>query len=215
MSTTYLESLLSEREKVLHATRHHWFILARSILLEITTIILIFAITITVSLFMGPTPAAPFISLVVLLGVLILIFPIVTGTRDILIWTNHQFIITNRRVMQINGVINKNVIDSSLEKVNDVKMEQSFFGRIFGYGDIEILTASELGVNKFQKIDDPIRFKTAMLNAKAALENGQAVVVEKAPNIPSMIAQLAELRRQEVITEEEFQAKKSALLAKL
>ena len=98
--------------------------------------------------------------------------------------------------MQITGVINKNVIDSSLEKVNDVKMEQSVFGRLFDYGDIQILTASELGVNVFRRIDNPIHFKTAMMNAKAALENGQAVVVENQPNIPSLIAQLAELRRQ-------------------
>jgi uncharacterized membrane protein YdbT with pleckstrin-like domain len=212
MATTYLDSLLSEKEKVLHLARHHWFILARSILFEVTLIIIIFALTITASLLLSSTP---FIPLVILIGILLLIFPIITGTRDILIWANHQFIITNRRVMQINGIINKNVIDSSLEKVNDVKMEQSFFGRIFGYGDIDILTASELGVNKFRQIDNPIRFKTAMLNAKAALENGQAVVVENQPNIPALIAQLAELRRQEVITEEEFQEKKAALLAKI
>lgn len=117
--------------------------------------------------------------------------------------------------MQITGVINKNIIDSSLEKVNDVKMAQSVFGRIFDYGDIEILTASELGVNLFRQIDNPILFKTAMLNAKAALENSQAVVVESKPSIPSMIAQLAELRKQEVITEEEFQDKKADLLSKL
>jgi uncharacterized membrane protein YdbT with pleckstrin-like domain len=143
------------------------------------------------------------------------LIPIITGTRDILVWANHQFIITNRRVMQITGIINKNVIDSSLEKVNDVKMEQSIFGRLFDYGDIQILTASELGVNLFRRIDDPIHFKTAMLNAKATLESNQAVVMDSSPKIPALIAQLAELRRQNVITEEEFQAKKAALLAKL
>jgi uncharacterized membrane protein YdbT with pleckstrin-like domain len=42
-------------------------------------------------------------------------------------WKNHQYIITNRRVIQINGIVNKNVTDSSLEKVNDVHMTQSFF----------------------------------------------------------------------------------------
>ncbi len=212
MATSYLENLLSKSEKVNLVARRHWFILFRSIMLEITLILIIFAATITASIFFSSTAWLP---IVILVGVLLLMFPIITGTRDILIWANHQFIITNRRVMQITGVINKNVIDSSLEKVNDVKMSQSVFGRIFDYGDIEILTASELGVNLFQQIDSPILFKTAMLNAKAALESSQAVVVEEQPNIPSMIAQLAELRRQNVITEEEFQSKKAALLAKL
>lgn len=212
MATSYLDSLLGERERVLHQARQHWFILFRAIILEIILIVIIFAVSITVSLMLSSSPLLP---IIVLVGVLILIIPIVTGTRDILIWANHQFIITNRRVMQITGVINKNVIDSSLEKVNDVKMEQSVFGRIFDYGNIQILTASELGVNIFRRIDNPILFKTAMLNAKADLENSQAVVVESGPNVPSLIAQLAELRRQEVITEEEFQVKKSALLSKL
>jgi uncharacterized membrane protein YdbT with pleckstrin-like domain len=66
--------------------------------------------------------------------------------NDILVWSHHQYIVTNWRVLQISGIFNKNVIDSSLEKVNDVKMTQSFFGRIFNYGNVEILTASELGV---------------------------------------------------------------------
>jgi len=212
MATSYLDSLLSESEKVNLVVRRHWFILSRSIMLEITLILIIFAATITASISLSSTTWLP---IIILVGALLLIFPIITGTRDILIWANHQFIITNRRVMQITGVINKNVIDSSLEKVNDVKMAQSVFGRIFDYGDIEILTASELGVNLFRQIDNPILFKTAMLNAKAALENSQAVVVESKPSIPSMIAQLAELRKQEVITEEEFQEKKADLLSKL
>jgi len=212
MATSYLDSLLSESEKVNLVVRRHWFILSRSIMLEITLILIIFAATITASISLSSTSWLP---IIILVGALLLIFPIITGTRDILIWANHQFIITNRRVMQITGVINKNVIDSSLEKVNDVKMAQSVFGRIFDYGDIEILTASELGVNLFRQIDNPILFKTAMLNAKAALENSQAVVVESKPSIPSMIAQLAELRKQEVITEEEFQDKKADLLSKL
>jgi len=212
MATTYLDSLMSEREKVLVLARQHWFILFRSIILEITLIVIIFAATITISLIPS---TAPFLPIIILVGLLLLIFPIITGTRDILLWANHQFIITNRRVMQITGVINKNVIDSSLEKVNDVKMQQSVFGRLFDYGDIQILTASELGINVFRRIDNPINFKTSMMNAKAALENGQVVFGENQPNIPSLIAQLAELRRQEVISEEEFQTKKAALLSKL
>jgi hypothetical protein len=40
--------------------------------------------------------------------------------------------------------------------VNDVKLSQSFWGRLFDYGDIEILTASEVGANVFRSIGDPI-----------------------------------------------------------
>jgi uncharacterized membrane protein YdbT with pleckstrin-like domain len=138
-------------------------------------------------------------------------------TIDILHWSNRQFIITNRRVIQISGVFNKDVGDSNLEKVNDVKMSQSAMGRIFGYGDIEILTASELGVNIFKQIDEPIHFKTAMLNAKEQYDRGLEgdEPVPHAGDIPAMIFRLDELRIKGIITEDEFLRKKNDLLAKL
>ena len=98
-----------------------------------------------------------------------MLVPLVGILNDIMVWRNKAYIVTNRRVIQISGVFNKDVVDSSLEKVNDVKMSQSFLGRMFEYGDIEILTASELGVNLFHQIAEPVEFKTAMLNAKEKL----------------------------------------------
>jgi uncharacterized membrane protein YdbT with pleckstrin-like domain len=208
---------MSEHENIILDTRHHWFILASSILVEIISILVIFvAVILANTLLVAAIPTiGPFIWIVDIIGFIVLLIPIATGTRDFLNWSNHQFIITNRRVMQISGIFNKSVIDSSLEKVNDIKMEQSALGRIFGYGDIEILTASELGVNLFKKIDNPVKFKTALLNAKAYLEQAGGIPVESKPDIPAMISKLADLRTQGVLTEDEFQQKKSELLSKL
>jgi uncharacterized membrane protein YdbT with pleckstrin-like domain len=133
MAGHYLQSLLGERENIILATRHHWFVLARSIFLEAVLIFIIFIATIVGSVALyNQAPAWWWI--ITLLGFIALLIPITTGTRDILNWSNHQFIITNRRVMQISGIFNKSVIDSSLDKVNDIKMEQSALGRMFGYG---------------------------------------------------------------------------------
>lgn len=210
MSKSYLESLLSEREKVILTARQHWFILASAIALEVVLILAIFATTI----FMAAVLPPPLPLIVGLVGAILLLIPIATMTRDILIWSNHQFIITNRRVMQISGVFNKRVVDSSLEKVNDIKMEQSALGRIFNYGNVEILTASELGVNLFRRIQDPVGFKTAMLNAKAQLERGEEQP-ETPADVPALIEKLANLRAMGILSEEEFQAKKADLLAKM
>jgi len=138
--------------------------------------------------------------------------------HDVLIYTHHEYIVTNRRVIQLSGILNKQVIDSSLEKVNDVKMAQSALGRVFNYGDVEILTASELGVNLFRRIENPVQFKTAMLNAKARLESGEhwdAPAPAASDNVPALLAQLATLRQQGVLTDEEFQQKKAQLLTKI
>jgi uncharacterized membrane protein YdbT with pleckstrin-like domain len=150
-------------------------------------------------------------------GYLLLLFPLVSLWRDVLIWANRQFVVTSRRVIQLEGVLHKDITDSSLEKVNDVKMVQSVWGRVFDYGDIEILTASELGVNLFKRMASPIKFKTMMLEAKDRLggDSSPASPRSAAPDIPAMIAQLDHLRKQGVLTEAEFNTKKADLLAKL
>jgi uncharacterized membrane protein YdbT with pleckstrin-like domain len=218
MSGHYLQSLLGDRENIILDTRHHWFVLASSILLEVVLILIIFSATLALSIYLN-TISSPASLIVPVIGFILLLIPITTGTRDVLNWTNHQFIITNHRVMQISGIFNKSVIDSSLDKVNDIKMDQSAFGRMFGYGDIEILTASELGVNLFKKIDNPVKFKSALINAKEYLEHAPAPEVIALPDnktdIPAMISKLADLRTQGVLTEVEFQQKKNELLSKL
>lgn len=217
MAKSYLESLLSEREKIELISRQHWFILVSMIFLEIFTILVIMAVTITAAILLN---RATFLIGVVGFGLLMI--PVVSMIRDILIYTHHEYVVTNRRVIQIAGIFNKQVTDSSLEKVNDVKMVQSALGRIFNYGDVEILTASELGANLFKRIEKPVQFKTAMLNAKARLESGEQWVSPRdlpgfgAPQgVPALLAQLETLRQQGVLTDAEFQEKKAKLLAKI
>ena len=87
---------------------------------------------------------------------------------------------------------------------------------MLGYGDIEILTASELGVNLFRQISQPIRFKTAMLDAKERLEKEQAGGGRQpGKDAAALLEQLNSLRQHGVLTEAEFQAKKAGLLKKL
>lgn len=210
MAKTYIENLLGEHERILLTSRQHWFILASSIFFEVIVILIVFGGTIFASI-----SATAQVLLIAIVGFLLLLIPLASMIHDILVWSNHQYIVTNFRVLQISGIINKNVIDSSLEKVNDVKMTQSVFGRLFGYGDVEILTASELGVNAFKRIEDPVHFKTAMLNAKGSLERAQSQVMQALPDFTGVITQLDTLRKQGIISEEEFQAKKTELLNKI
>jgi uncharacterized membrane protein YdbT with pleckstrin-like domain len=206
MAKDYIQRMLGENERILLITRQHWFVLFSAILAEITiTLLLIVAFSVATNYY----PLAA-------IGFVLVFLPLISMLRDILIWTNHEYLVTNRRVIQIFGIFNKNVVDSSLEKVNDVKMTQSFFCRLFDYGDVEILTASEMGVNLFKRIGDPVKFKTAMLNAKEKLGyEGTGSHAQRAESIPAMIAELDELRKQGIVTEAEFQVKKRELLAKM
>ncbi|MCE1255789.1 MAG: PH domain-containing protein [Anaerolineae bacterium] len=208
MADSYIKQLMADHEKVILITRRHWLMLASAIFFEsVLILIILFAVSIALINLM----IYPFIAFAYIL----ILIPLVSMIKDILEWYNHQYIITNMRVMQTAGVFNKSVIDSSLEKVNDVKMVQSFFGRLFNYGDIEILTASELGTNLFRYIGDPILFKTSMLNAKERLSDGDNGRPRYAVSIPVMIEELDQLRRKGIISESEFLEKKKDLLSKI
>lgn len=207
--TEYIESLLADREKILLIARQHWFLLLSVIAFEIVIILVLIALTIAAGTFLPE-----FALFIGAAGAIFLLLPVATMLRDILDWMNRQYIVTNRRVIQISGILNKNVTDSSLEKVTDVKMEQSAIGRLFDYGDIEILTASEFGVNLFRRIEEPIRFKTAMLNAKESLAQGDRGA-QAGDEITDLITSLVQLRELGILSEEEFTLKKKDLLSRM
>ena len=147
MSDKYLDQLLANNEKIILTTRRHWLFLLGQIAPEVALILLVL-VAVSAAWITWTAVAS--------LGYLLLILPLISLGRDIWIWQSNKHVVTSRRVIHMEGVFSKNVTDSSLEKVNDVKMEQSALGRMFDYGDIEILTASEYGINRFTRIAKPV-----------------------------------------------------------
>jgi len=206
MAKNYIENMLGENERIGLVTHQHWFVLVSAIAVEVLVTVIVVAVILGSAIF---NPLAAY-------GFTLIVIPLAIMTRDILAWSNHMYVVTNRRVIQISGILNKSVVDSSLEKVNDVKLTQSVFGRLFDYGDVEIMTASDLGVNLFKRIGDPVNFKTAMLNAKEKMGfDERGANPARADDIPALIAELDELRKKGIVTEAEFQKKKTELLAKM
>jgi len=211
----YLDSLMGRNEQIVFLTRQHWLVLL------VTAVVDGFLAigTLIIAILLGNVQG-----ILAALAVLA-VFPIIHFVIRFLNWYNLQCIVTNRRVMEIRGVINKRVSDSSLEKVNDVVLEQSILGRLLGYGTVEIITGSDIGVNFFRHIARPVRFKTEMLNQKEGLteldsysSRARRVLTEEPPatgDIPELIAELDELRKRGVISEQEFQEKKTDLLRRI
>jgi len=72
--------------------------------------------------------------------------------------------------VKVDGIIRKRSADSSLEKINDAVLEQGIFGRMFGFGNLEILTAAEIPVDRFYMLAQAQTFKRTMLEEKNRLE---------------------------------------------
>ncbi len=50
------------------------------------------------------------------------------------IWSTEEFVITDKRVLLVNGVITRRVAIMPLSKVTDLTYERSVVGRLLGYG---------------------------------------------------------------------------------
>jgi hypothetical protein len=162
---SYADSLLATNERIIHRERQHWLVLLWGARMPIVAMVLGIVLLVVSSALSDPFKALFF----AIGGVLFL------GGLAFLIWAtmrylNQEYVLTNRRVIEVQGVVNKRSTDSSLEKINDAILTQSIFGRIFGFGDLEVLTASEAGIERFQMIVNPINFKKAMMDAKHEYE---------------------------------------------
>jgi uncharacterized membrane protein YdbT with pleckstrin-like domain len=209
MADRYITKVLGKDERILFATRQHRFVLYGQLLSETVLALAVAALITFVWQRWDPHPKLPYLYL-------ILIFPLLSLSLDILRWRKQQYVVTSRRVVEVSGVLNKVVTDSSLEKINDIKMTQSLLGRVFDFGTIEILTASEAGLNVFASLRHPIHFKTAMLDAKQELATGRRTPMPSSESeILSLLAHLDSLREHGVITQQDADQKKSQLLSRL
>jgi Bacterial PH domain/Short C-terminal domain len=166
---SYVDGLLSTGERVIHSAKQHWFVLIWGARYAILGLIVGVILAIVQTSLSSPTKDVVNFVAIILLAV----------GAAVLIWTflrylNQLYILTSRRVIEVEGVLNKKVTDSSLEKINDAILTQSIFGRIFGFGDLEVLTASEAGISLFRMLINPMGFKRAMLDAKHEYERDLA-----------------------------------------
>lgn len=62
---------------------------------------------------------------------------------DVVEWYVCRFVLTNKRIMLIEGVFTRNVAMMPLARVTDMKYTQSPLGRVLGYGTFEIESAGQ------------------------------------------------------------------------
>ena len=144
-------------------------------------------------------------------------------------WITTNFVVTSDRLIYRHGVLSKHGIEIPLDRVNTVFFRQSIFERIVGAGDLVIESASETGRQRFSNVRKPSAVQNEIYRQIEANENrkydrvgvsaaagssaGQRT--DDTESIPAQIRQLDELRKQGLLTEEEFTRKKQQLLDRM
>lgn len=150
-------------------------------------------------------------------GILALILGLVLAWRFFVLRSN-EFVLTNHRVIQQTGLFAKRSMDSRLDKINNIEHRQTLWGRILGYGDVEIDTASETGLCHFNSVARPLDFKHAVLAAAEQYRGIGGRLYAAAPAAPSgeqRMRQLKALLDDGLISPEEYEQKRRQLLAEL
>jgi hypothetical protein len=163
----YIDKMLAAGEQPVRRDHQHWFVLVADARYGILAIVVAIALVVLRS---AANTTGTFDVLIGYAVLALVIAGLLVIGWQILRWKNEEYVVTTRRVLQLEGVVNKRVLDSSLEKINDAVLSQSIFGRMFGFGDLDILTASETGISRLRMLRDADDFKRAMLESKHELE---------------------------------------------
>jgi uncharacterized membrane protein YdbT with pleckstrin-like domain len=219
---SYVERLLAPGEIVLHRTLRHWVVLLRWVG---SALVLAALGAVMASLYgFGGWQGA---SIGALVGLALFVFAVLVALPGIVRWATEVYLVTDRRVIRVAGVLRKQALDSGLAKVNDVRLTQTVPGRLLGYGTLEIITASESGINRLEYLPHPMAFKRAMMSAAeargtiapvaAAAPAGAAAVATLPPATPARssvdrLADLEEMKRRGLVSDDEYRAKRDEIL---
>lgn len=231
----YIEKLLSSGEKILLRQKQHWAAIIGLFVSLLFQILFLWVLIQILDIHRPPSglmlrlerfyPVRYYIEKTIvhlpkglLMG--LLIFYLAKMALSLLVglvrWLNSEQIVTNRRVMHVSGILSKTVIDSSVEKINDVLLRQSLIGRILGYGQISIMTASEIGLNAMSYLKRPVEFKRVLMDAKRALGSEGSMETSRASkNVKERLADLEELKLKGLISREEYEMKRKSLLSEI
>jgi|LauGreDrversion4_1035100.scaffolds.fasta_scaffold36146_3 uncharacterized membrane protein YdbT with pleckstrin-like domain len=206
-----MRTALKKDEKILVVIRQHWLQLVLPIFAWLIISILL--------VWFLPTGTALLIALVALL------FPF----YEYINWKYNLWAVTNLRVVDESGFFSRYSKESPLDKINNVEYDQSFLGRLLGYGNVDIQTAAEMGETTYHLIHHPKLLKDTITHAQEEYKKNniasqanllaEAIAKSNAIQQPSqqMIAdelnKLFELLQKGAITQEEYVAQKNKLLS--
>ena len=138
---------------------------------------------------------------------------------------NNLWAVTNLRVIDEYGVFSNNTKESPLDKINNVSYLQSFWGKIFGYGNVQIQTAAEIGSTTYFAVENPKELKDTITDMqeeykqhqikKQANELANAIVEGQQNNKTDVAAELEklyELKLKGILTDEEYNNRKTKIL---
>jgi membrane protein YdbS with pleckstrin-like domain len=213
--------MLDDGEEVVDRRRPHWTFMAGAVGLVIVGVLFAVAISVIRPALM---PLALLAVLVVLVG----------AGGQFLQWRSIEVVLTNRRLLSRRGFIAEDTFEAPLERILHTSHHQGVLGRLFNFGTIEVETAGEQGERFYSDVESPGEFEREIYHyvevvqndmGPAAASGGLGNSAPKAPatmrpkqrrgtklTLEQRIERLVHLKQRNLITDEDFEAKKRKLI---
>jgi membrane protein YdbS with pleckstrin-like domain len=228
-----LDRDLLSGEEVVFETTKHWFAPIRASLIAI--LIILGALVLR---WLAPTGDGFFGSignLMDLISVGLLLFAILWIVYNIAEFLSAHFGVTNMRVLRYEGLLRRSSSETLLPTLTDVRLDEPALGRMLGFGNVKILTASgAAGQDNFMTVAKAKELRTAIQEQKASAMTGGAAAAAiatgatptptpsprpataaPAPDTAAALAALDSLKAQGLVTDQEYQAKRSEILGRI
>jgi len=148
----YIDQNLMSGEHVVYRTKLHWIVFLWPI---------IFIILAFVFFASGKETA--------ILGTLFFLIAILSAVLAFISLKTSEFGVTNKRVLIKVGFIRRNSLETLLQKVEGIQVNQGILGRIFNYGTILIKGTGGTS-NPFHKIEAPMEFRKKVQEQIASIQ---------------------------------------------
>lgn len=199
-----MKTELKKDEKVIFLSEPHWFILVSP------------AVVAFIGLIIGISVGGK--------GILISVVCLAYLAYKVRERKNNLWVVTNLRVIDEFGVFSSNSKESPLDKINNVTYSQSFWGKMWGYGNVQIQTAAEIGSTTYFAVDNPKKLRDTITQMQEEYKHHQ--IRKQATELASAIAggqnnkidvaaeleKLHNLKERGILTEAEFNTRKAKIL---
>ena len=205
--------LLAQGEQLVLDLRPHWIAL---VFPGAVTVLILAAMSLIIAKLPGSRPSfAPLLIVLAAIGAFLAL-----AAPRIVAWATSHFVVTSDRVIHRSGWFAKDSMEIPLENINDVRFHQGVLERLIGAGNLTLESAGEFGQETFEDVRHPERVQKVIYEMAEASDHQRSVEAHPASWTPTAatasvadeLEKLDRLRRQGVISEDEFQSQKSRLL---
>lgn len=144
------EPQLLANENIVYKTELHWVIF----------LLPLFIMTLSLACFQSNLPLRE-------VGILLLVCSLILIASTLITYKYSEFIVTNKRIISRRGLFTRDTMGLLLNKVESVQVNQGIFGRILGFGNINIIGTGGTS-DRILNLKSPFAYRKAVLESLTA-----------------------------------------------